>query len=131
MGIIRRDQNELRYNSIWLLTRQDPDYFFALIRNAKGFFYGMDRMDLINEMEKMMEDKIENIMGVPIDLILNVHKNLTLKGFTRSKNPLYADINIYKYTITLWLNELEKFIFQNVTMLENSIRFTTPARQYI
>jgi len=132
MGLIKRDINELRYNSIWLLTKEDPNYYANLLKNSKAFFYGMDRADLVKEMEKMIKDRIEDIMGTSIELILYVHKNLPfLNAFTRSKNPLYADINIYKYTITAWLNEVEQWVFQQAIELEGEIRFTTPARQFI
>jgi hypothetical protein len=132
MGLIKRDINELRYNSIWLLTKEDPNYYANLFKNAKAFFYGMDRKKLVDEMDKMIKNNIEEVMGASIELVLYVHKNLPfLNAFTRSKNPLYADINIYKYTITAWLNEIEQWIFQQAIELEGEIRFTTPARQFI
>lgn len=132
MGIIRRDNNELRYNSIWLLSKEDPNYWANLFKNTKAFFYGMERKDLVKEMEYQIKSNIEDIMGTNIELILYVHKNLPfLNAFTRSKNPLYADINIYKYTITAWLTELEQWIFQNVIELEDNIRFSLPSRQFI
>lgn len=132
MTLFRRDLNELRYNSLWLLSKEDPNYYASLLKNAKAFFYGMDREDLVNEMNKQIKERIEDIMGTSIELILYTHKNLPfVNAFTRSKNPLYADINIFKYTITSWLNEIETFIFQNAIELEGQIRFQTPARQFI
>ena len=132
MSLIRRDQSELRFNSIWLLSKEDPNYFANLFKNAKAFFYGMGREDLVKEMEYQIKSRIEDIMGTNIELILYVHKNLPfLNAFTRSKNPLYADINIYKYTITAWLNEIEVWIFQKAIDLEGEIRFTLPSRQFI
>lgn len=132
MGLIRRDLNELRYNSLWLLTKEDPAYYQNLIKNAKAFFYGMGREDLVDELEKEIKAKIETIMGADINLILQVYKNLPyLNAFTRSKNPTYNHINIHKYTIKQWLEEIERWIFQNTIQLEPEIRFTTPARQFI
>lgn len=132
MGLIKRDVNELRYNSIWLLSKEDPNYWANLFKNTKAFFYGMDREDLVKEMNEQIKTRIEEIMGTSIELVLYVHKNLPfLNAFTRSKNPLYSDINIYKYTITNWLTELEQWIFQNVIELEGEIRFTLPSRQFI
>jgi hypothetical protein len=132
MGIIKRDVNELRYNSIWLLSKEDPNYWANLFKNTKAFFYGMGREDLVKEMNQKIKGDIEEIMGTNIELVLYVHKNLPfLNAFTRSKNPLYADMNIYKYTITSWLTEVEQWIFQNVIELEGEIRFTLPSRQFI
>jgi len=132
MGLIKRDVNELRYNSIWLLSKEDPNYYANLFKNTKAFFYGMGKEDLAKEMDVKIKNQIEEVMGTSIELILYVHKNLPfLNAFTRSKNPLYADINIYKYTITAWLNEIEQWIFQNVIELEGEIRFTLPSRQFI
>jgi hypothetical protein len=132
MGLIRRDLNELRYNSIWLLSKQDSDYFPNLFKNSKAFFYGMGREDLVEELDKMIKEKIEDIMGADIEMVLYVYKNLPfINAFTRSKNPLYADIDIYKYTITSWLNEIERFIFQQAVTLEGQIRFSLPSRQFI
>ena len=132
MGLIKRDVNELRYNSIWLLSKEDPNYWANLFKNTKAFFYGMDREDLVKEMNEQIKTRIEEVMGTSIELVLYVHKNLPfLNAFTRSKNPLYSDINIYKYTITNWLTEIEQWIFQNVIELEGEIRFTLPSRQFI
>jgi hypothetical protein len=132
MTLFRRDLNELRYNSLWLLSRVDPSYYQDLFKNAKAFFYGMDREDLVDEMNKQIKERIEDIMGSSIELVLYVHKNLPfLNAFTRSKNPLYADINIYKYTITDWLNDIQNWVFQQAIELEGQIRFQTPARQFI
>ena len=92
----------------------------------------MGREDLVKEMNYQIKSKIEDIMGTNIELVLYVHKNLPfLNAFTRSKNPLYADMNIYKYTITAWLNEIEQWIFRQAIELEGEIRFTISARQWI
>jgi hypothetical protein len=124
--------NELRYNSIWLLTKEEPNYYANLLKNAKAFFYGMEREDLVKELDLLIKRNIEDVMGTSIELVLYVHKNLPfLNAFTRSKNPLYSDVNIYKYTITGWLDEIEEWIFQQAIELEGEIRFTTPARQFI
>jgi hypothetical protein len=132
MSLIKRDINELRYNSIWLLTKEDPNYYANLLKNTKAFFYGMGREDLVKKLDLLIKIRIEEVMGTSIELVLHVHKNLPfLNAFTRSKNPLYADINIYKYTLTAWLNEIEQWIFQQAIELEEEIRFTTPARQFI
>lgn len=132
MSLLKRDINEVRFNALWLLSREDPNYFANLFKNAKAFFYGMGREDLVKEMNQKIKGDIEDIMGTTIELVLYVHKNLPfLNAFTRSKNPLYADMNIYKYTITAWLNEIETFIFQQAIGLEGEIRFTISARQWI
>jgi len=132
MSLIKRDMSELRFNSLWLLSRADPNYYADLFKNAKAFFYGMDKEDLVKEMDAMIKNRIEDVMGTSIELVLYVHKNLPfLNAFTRSKNPLYSDINIYKYTITDWLNEIQNWIFQQAMELEGQIRFTTVARQFI
>ena len=133
MNLIKRDNNELRYNSIWLLTKEgNSDYYRQLLRNAKALFYGMRRTDLIEELNQLIEKKIEKTMGTSINQIFIAYKNLpSLNSFTRSKNPLYADINIYKYTIEQWLDEIEEFVFQKAITLEEDIRFTLPSRQFI
>ena len=131
-SIIRRDINEVRFNSLWLLSKQEPSYYADLFKNAKAFFYGMGRADLVDEMEAMIKREIEQVMGSSIELILYVYKNLPyLNSFTRSKNPLYADIDIYKYTLTSWLNEIEKWVFQQAVMLEPQIRFSSRTQQWV
>jgi hypothetical protein len=132
LTLIKRDINEVRFNALWLLSREDPNYFANLFKNAKAFFFGMGREDLVTEMNYQIKTRIEDIMGTSIEMVLYVHKNLPfLNAFTRSRNPLYSDMNIYKYTITAWLNEIETFIFQQAIELEGEIRFTISARQWI
>lgn len=133
MPIIRRDANELRYNSLWLLPKQNnPDYYAMLIKNAKGFFYGMNRPDLVEDLNYIIKEKIEKTMGAELNNVLLTYKNLpTLNSFTRSKQTQYSKINIHKYTIQTWLDEIEEWIFRQIVRLEGEIRFTTPARQFV
>ncbi len=133
MGIIRREQSELRFNSLWLLEKQNnPDYHIQLFKNAKAFFLGMKRPDLLEDLNFIIKERIEKIMGTPISQILITYKNLPyLNSFTRSKNPLYTGQNIYKYTLQEWLDDIETWIFQKAMELEGEIRFTTVARQFI
>lgn len=125
--------NELRFNAIWLLPKDgNANYYRMLFKNVKAFFYGMERNDLSEELDFLIHEKIEKPMGASINWILNVYKNLpTHNSFTRSKNPIYDNMNIYKETLSVWLDEIETWIFQKVIELEGSIRFTTPARQHI
>jgi hypothetical protein len=103
-----------------------------LFRNAKGFFYGMNRPDLADDLDYIIKEKIEKVMGTEISNILLTYKNLpTLNSFTRSKQHQYSRINIYKYTIQTWLDEIETWIFKTIMSLEEQIRFTTVARQFI
>lgn len=133
MPIIRRDGNELRFNSLFLLPKQhNPDYYVMLFKNAKSFFYGMNRPDLVEDLDFIINEKIEKVMGTNIQNILHTYKNLPyLNSFTRSRQAQYSKINIYKYTIQSWLDAIEEWIFRQVVSLEGQIRFTTPARQFV
>lgn len=133
MALIKRDASELRYNALFLLPKQsNPDYYVMLFKNAKAFFYGMKRPDLVEDLNFIINEKIEKVMGSPISHLLLTYKNLPyLNSFTRSKHPLYHNMNIYKYTLQTWLEEIEDWIFRQVTSLENQIRFSLPSKQYI
>ena len=133
MTLIKRDNSELRFNSLWLLPKyNNPDYYTNLFKNAKAFFYGMNHPELVNDLNYIIKMKIETVMSCPINLVLITYKNLpTLNSFTRSKNPLYANLNIYKYTIQSWLDEIENWIFQKAQSLEGEIRFTMQPKQFI
>lgn len=132
MTLIRRDVSEVRFNSLFLLSKESPNYWKDLFKNAKAFFWGMERDDLVKELDDMIETLIEKPMGSDIDTILNVHKNLpTLNSFTRSRNPLHLGENIYKSTITRWLNEIETFIFKTAMSLEGDINFTLSGKQWV
>lgn len=133
MPLLKRDASELRFNSLMLLPKQNnPDYYTMLFRNAKAFFYGMQRPDLSEDLDYIIKEKIEKIMGANISSVLLTYKNLpTLNSFTRSKLHQFKNYNIYKYTIQGWLDEIENWIFQQVIELEPQIRFLTPARQWV
>lgn len=130
MGL-KRDLNEIRYNSILRLPKQsNAEYWFVLFRNTRNFFIGLSRYDLLEKLNFIIEEKIEKIMHSPISNVLHTYKNLPyLNSFTRSRNPLYREMNIYKYTIKEWLESIEAWIFEMVITLEGQIRFTTPAQQ--
>ena len=132
-SLIKRDNNELRYNAIWLLDKgTDPDYYKNLIKNTKAFFYGMNRSDLNRELDKQIHNLIERRVGVDINALLLIYKNLPyLNSFTKSRIAGKQDKYIYKFTIEKWLDEIEKWVFQNVILLEKHIRFTTPPKQHV
>lgn len=131
--IIRRDNAEQKYYSLFLLPKDNnPRYFENLIRNAKILYYGLNRKDLIQELDYMLKEMIEKPMGTSIQNVLLVHRNLpTMNSFTRSKNPLYNQENVYKYTIQKWLDDIEMWIFQKAIELEPQIRFSAQPKQYV
>lgn len=133
MPIVKRDNNELRLNSILLLPKShNPDYYAMLFKNTKSFFYGMQRPDLVEDLNYLIKKKIEEVMGADIQEVIITYKNLpSLNSFTRSKLVQYQNINIYKFQIQRWLDEIEEWLFQKVLELEPEIRFTLPAKTYI
>ena len=133
MPLVKRDLNELRYNSLFLLPKDsNPNYYKMLIKNFKAFAYGMNREDLIDDLDFIIREKIEKVMGVSMNQLLMVYKNLPyLNSFTRSKNPMYENMNIYKFTMEKWLEEVEDYVFRKAIQLEGQISFQTPARQFI
>lgn len=132
MPIAKRDNNELRYNSIWLLSKSgNPDYYKQLFRNSKGFFFGMGRADLVKELDKKINQKIEKKLGVDIHYALLLYKNLPyLNSFTRCKGSDGCD-DIRKYDIERWLDSIEKWIFETIISLEGEIIFSIPPKQYV
>jgi len=132
MTLLKRDNNELRYNSIWLLEKKEPDYYKQLFRNTKAFFIGMKRLDLVKEMDKIISKNIEKKLGSNINHVLFVYKNLPyLNSFTRPRIDGLSDKRVYKYMIEEWLDEIEKWIFKKCIELEKNIRFSTPPKQWI
>lgn len=133
MSLIKRDINELRYNAIWLLPKDhNPNYYINLIKNFKALAIGMKRTHLLRELEYITYQKIEKPMGCKVTQVLMTYKNLPyLNSFTRSKNPAYTGINVMKYTIQEWLDDIETWIMQKTIELEPSIRFTLPSKQFM
>ncbi|CAK0747185.1 hypothetical protein CCP1ISM_260002 [Azospirillaceae bacterium] len=130
MSLIKRDNNELRYNSIFLLTKQgNPDYYKELIRNSRAFFYGMRREDLNDEMNNFIKKNIEKRCGKSIDYVLLIYRYMNnFKNFMM--NP-HTEKYIYKQELNKWLDQLEQWIFINVVKLEDNIRFTIPPKQWV
>jgi hypothetical protein len=130
MVLMRRDNAELRYNSILLLSKRDnPDYYKELIRNTKLFLYGMKRTDLVTEFEKQIEVEVEKKSGNSIDYILLVYKNLPyLNSFTKNK---LTEEYIYKYELQKWLDKVEEWVFKTIMILEQDIRFVAPPKQWV
>jgi hypothetical protein len=133
MPIYRRDANELSYNAIFLLSKVgNPNYWTQFFKNVRQFFYGMHRDDLVEMLDAIIYEKIEKVMGTKLQMVLLIYKNIPhTNGYTHSKNPVYKDIKIYKYTLEVWLDEIEQWCIRQVMELSLQIRWTTPARQYI
>jgi hypothetical protein len=132
-NLIKRDNNELRYNAIWLLEKDgNPNYYKNLIKNAKAFFFGMEKEEYIAELDKKIKDVLEERVGVDINTILLVYKNLPyLNSYTKSKREAEREEYIYKYTIENWLDEIEVWIFRKAITLEKHIRFTIAPKQHV
>jgi len=128
-----KDGNETRWTSLFLLPKSgNSDYWVMLFKNFKVLCYGLGRGELPEQLDFIIHEKIEKPMGSNIHHILLVYKNLpTLNSFTRSKNPMYAGTNVYKYTIQGWLDEIEQWIFQSVVELEEGIRFSAPPKFWV
>ena len=130
---MKRDNNEQRFNAIFLLEKQgNPDYYKSLFKNTRAFFYGMKREDLIEELNKLISLKIEKPMGATINIVLFVFKNLPyLNSFTKSRITGKQEEYIYKHTLERWLDEIEAWIFKEVTTLEEQIIFSSPPKQWV
>jgi len=133
MTLIRRDNNELRYNSLLLLEKQgNPDYYTRLFRNARIFFYGMRRPELVEQMNDMIRKELEIKLGADIRNILLTYKNLpALNSFTRSRVAGKEHEYVYKHDLQKWLDSIEEWIFQRALELEPMIRFSIPPKQWI
>ena len=132
-SLIKRDNNELRYNAIWLLDKQgNPSYYQNLIKNTRAFFYGMKREDLDKELNQKIKELVENQTGMDITHTLLVYKHMQrIKDFTKSRKIGEEETRIYKYMLQAWLDELEKWIFRTAIRIEKEIRFSTPPKQYV
>jgi len=133
VSLIKRDNNELRYNSILLLQKEgNPNYWKNLFRNAKAFFYGMNREDLIEELDKQISIEVEKKIGLEINYVLYIYKNLMfLNSFTKSRVAGKDTEYIYKYTIEQWLDKVETWVFKTIISLEPLVRFTMPPKQFV
>ena len=84
----------------------------------------MGRLDLIEELDLLIEDKIEKPMGANIQLVLYTYKNLpALNSITKSNNIDYEYEYVRKIDIKKMLDEVEEWLFQKVTEFEGKIRF--------
>lgn len=133
MTLMKRDNNEQRFNAIFLLEKQgNPDYYRNLFKNTRAFFYGMKREDLIIELDELISLKIEKPLGATANTVLFVFKNLPyLNSFTKSRMGGRQEEYIYKHTLEKWFDEIEAWIFKKVTTLEEQIIFTSPPKQWI
>lgn len=131
--LIKRDNNELRFNAIWLLEKNDNnEYYENLIKNAKAFFFGMKRPDLSKELDEIIEEKIEKKIGMNINHLLMLYKHMKrIKSFTKCRNPDEEEKRVYKFEIKIMLDEIESWIFQKAITLEKQIRFSSTPRQHI
>lgn len=131
--LIKRDNNELRFNAIWLLEKNDNnEYYENLIKNARAFFFGMKRPDLSKELDEIIEEKIEKKIGMNINHLLMLYKHMKrIKSFTKCRNPDEEEKRVYKFEIKIMLDEIESWIFQKAITLEKQIRFSSTPRQHI
>ncbi len=123
--MIREDINQQKLITIWRLSDMQPKYWETLFKWSKAFFYGLDRQDLIEELDRLIRVNIENRFAQPIDMVLYVYENLqALNSFTKIRHSDSDIVQVYKWQIRRWLKEIEDWIYQNITDLEPQIRFT-------
>jgi len=123
--MIRSDPNEQKYYTIWKLSPFQPNYWETLFKYSRAFFYGMGHQEFIDELDRLIKIEIEDKMGAKIQFVLMVYENLPfLNSFTKSRNPMYENMYIYKYTIREWLTNIEDWIYERLAECEPEIRFT-------
>jgi len=114
-----------KWLSIWKLNElANPNYYETLFKYFKSLCLSMGRLDLIEELDLLIEDKIEKPMGANIQLVLYTYKNLpALNSITKSNNIDYEYEYVRKIDIKKMLDEVEEWLFQKVTEFEGKIRF--------
>ena len=119
------DINAEKWFSCWKINPlANPDYYETLFRYFKSLCAGMKRVDLIIELDRLIEEKVESPMGSPLSAVLWVYKNLpALNSFTKSNNLDYVNEYVRKYELKTWLDEVEGWVFDRLVELEPQIRF--------
>lgn len=119
------DINAEKWFSCWKINPlANPNYYESLFRYFKSLCAGMNRYDLITQLDTLIKTKVEEPMGANIAAVLWVYKNLpSLNSFTKSNNPDYPGEYVRKYELKTWLDEVEGFVFDKLVELEPSIRF--------
>jgi len=119
------DINSEKWFSCWKLSKiGHPEYYEDLFKYFKSLVIGMNKEELVEELEYLLKSKIEEPMGAPYQSVLYVYKNLpSLNAMTKSNNPEYPDEYVRKYTIKAWLEEIETWIFRQLVSLEPHIKF--------
>lgn len=133
-GLIKRDNNELRYNAVLLLEKEGNSvYYKKLFRNTKFFFYGLGREDLIKEMENIISEKVCSRTGKDINEVLSDYEGMVLKGrkFVLSGINVESRKYLMKKDLEKWLDEVEDWIMRKMTLLESHVRFTIPPKQWV
>jgi len=119
------DINSEKWFSCWKLNPlANPEYYEQLFKYFRSLVVGMDKSELIYELNELLAEKIEKPMGASYQSVLYVYKNLpSLSAFTKSNNPEFPDEYVRKYTIKKWLDEIEAWIFEQLILLEPNIKF--------
>lgn len=114
-----------KWLSIWKLNPlANPDYYETLFKYFKSLCISMEEHETIEELDKIINEKIEKPMGTTIQLVLFTYKNLpALNSVTKSKNPEYQYEYVRKMDLKNWLDEIEEWIFKKMTEYEPRIRF--------
>lgn len=122
---ISYDINSEKWLSIWKLNKlANPDYYETMRKYYENLCKSLGREDLIQELNNLIQEKIEKPLGNKWQNILITHKNLpSLNSITKSHNPEYPEEYIYKYQLNEWLESIEKHIFNQLVQLEKNIRF--------
>ena len=122
---ITYDIRSEKWLSIWKLNElANPNYYETLFKYFKSLCMSMGRLDLIRELDDLIDEKVSKPMGSPIQLVLFTYKNLpALNSITKSRNPDFKREYVTKMELKKWLDEVEEWIFEEVTGFEGKIRF--------
>lgn len=127
MPIVAIDPQVEKYRSVWLISQSPiPDAYRIGFRYFKNICMSLGRYDLIQQLDQRVLEEIERPLGVDLDTVQMIYKNMPyLNSYTRTQSAYIDELGtkIYKYQIKKRFETIMDWIFTQLVQLEPDIRF--------
>lgn len=127
MTLLKPSFIETMFHSFFNLESDRLNYFNSLFRLGRSIFIQLGYNDKAQELENMIKYKLEKPLNSPLFAILQAYYNVR---FIHSKLAYCKvgdginTIEITRYEITVILEEIKEWLYDEITQLTHQVRFT-------
>lgn len=127
MGLIRPSLVEANVSQFFTLDMTRPMYYQLVFQLATAIFYQLGFSEKAEELQLMINERLEEPLKRPIHSILSAYYNYKFIFYNRAYCKVgegVDTIHVTRYEIGVVLEDIKRWCYQEVTQISQYVRFT-------